>query len=575
MPYYLSLQYSAIQKTVLRHDRLWSIAGMSQGLARLNEVDLPDIVRKNNGEVLVAGGGKFTAKFVAEGEAGTAAQVTAEANAAQALREIRKAVATAFPMLEFQMSEVVAANDFADAKAGKRTERPDVAGIGPENNDADGGKNAKGILDFINEQKRTFRGFVTTYMPHLAICGECGEYPAESTFFYKSEGGRIYLCRICYEARNRAWTNLGKIAEGMTNEDTNGDYVMKERDVKSPRRVLTTLESIYHGYLTAVPSAKECELLLDFADMFPEPDDVDKAARRRMAVWFSDLNNMNQKVPIWLAQPEDKILHTFDQVKAVNIEVIVDALTKTFPNPKETVLPFRLVVAGGDDLCLVMPEEYILAFVQNLAAAVDEKVAELEKKGANPLSVKWLKEHADPNKDKEKDGIKPYSFGGAFVIASLHTPFKKIHALGEERLAESKKETDRWGNSVNWRIMAEENAVSEDLFKFERPLFVSKPEKTPAKMQDRLTFNDYIALCEKHADISSSHRFAVLARVQQFPEDQGGFAKALKMLDGATRSKSFSGLLDEEKLKHNGQPDPARFATLLELLTIKSQGGEP
>lgn len=30
--FYVSLQYSAIQKTVLRHDRLWSMAGVSQML---------------------------------------------------------------------------------------------------------------------------------------------------------------------------------------------------------------------------------------------------------------------------------------------------------------------------------------------------------------------------------------------------------------------------------------------------------------------------------------------------------------------------------------------------------------
>jgi hypothetical protein len=64
--YYFALQYSAIQETVLRHDRLWSIAGISQILSRMNEIELPAIVehRDIGEEVLVAGGGKFTARFL-------------------------------------------------------------------------------------------------------------------------------------------------------------------------------------------------------------------------------------------------------------------------------------------------------------------------------------------------------------------------------------------------------------------------------------------------------------------------------------------------------------------------------
>lgn len=67
MPYYFSLQYSAIQKTIMRHNRLWSIAGISHGLAHLNEVTLPTIIKNHSGDVLVAGGGKFMARFDNDG----------------------------------------------------------------------------------------------------------------------------------------------------------------------------------------------------------------------------------------------------------------------------------------------------------------------------------------------------------------------------------------------------------------------------------------------------------------------------------------------------------------------------
>ncbi len=57
--HYFSLQYSAIQKTALRHDRLWSIAGISQILSVMNELELPKITEDNGGDVLVAGGGEI------------------------------------------------------------------------------------------------------------------------------------------------------------------------------------------------------------------------------------------------------------------------------------------------------------------------------------------------------------------------------------------------------------------------------------------------------------------------------------------------------------------------------------
>jgi len=136
--HYFSLQYSAIQKTALRHDRLWSIAGISQILSVMNELELPKITEDNGGDVLVAGGGKFTARFEEKGRAETARD------------EIIKIVSTMLPMLEFQYSEIAAAATLKEAKE-------------------------KGLIDGLNEQKRRFRGYGVTFNPHLEVCEECGE----------------------------------------------------------------------------------------------------------------------------------------------------------------------------------------------------------------------------------------------------------------------------------------------------------------------------------------------------------------------------------------------------------------
>jgi len=146
MNYYLSLQYSAIQKTVLRHDRLWSIAGISNMLARLNEIDMPSIAENHGGKAIVAGGGKFTARFPDQGKAD------------EARRECVKKLSTTLPMLEFQVSEKSWSGESFNKLA----------------NDSN---SPNPVIMELNEQKRAFRGYAVSFNPHMKLCEECGEYP--------------------------------------------------------------------------------------------------------------------------------------------------------------------------------------------------------------------------------------------------------------------------------------------------------------------------------------------------------------------------------------------------------------
>ena len=516
MYYYLSLQYSAIQKTVLRHDRLWSIAGISNTLARLNEIDLPDIAVHHGGTAIVAGGGKFTARF------------RDEASAVAARSECVRLLSTTLPMLEFQVSDIVSADTFTEAIA---------------NNN---------IIKSVNEQKQSFRGYASCYLPHLAVCAECGEYPAETRFSISVKEGLKwkdrYICRTCKTANDGAKIDFSKL-----NSDTT-----------------TTLEQVYLEYLKAVPDACHCQALQNFDDMFPDDGDTGgKTSKKRMAVWFSDLNNMNQKVPVWLGQNENEILNTFKTVKEVNIAVVATALAATFPAPGDSFLPFRVVVAGGDDLCMVMPEQYLLNFATNLAQAVTDKINELDADLNNPLNTAWLQDRVRPDVNGVRPTVKPYSFGGSFVLASLHTPFRAIHALGEELMSQAKVKSDRHGNAINWRIMAEDGAVAETLLNFERPLFVDRPATVPAEW-DKLTFAEYLELRKEFKAVSGSHRFAIVDRLIRFGNDPEKLTAELKKYDSNLRLKSFSGLLTEKKLQRDNVLAPERLATLLELMSINN-----
>lgn len=525
MRFYIYLQYSAIQKAVLRHDRLWSIAGMSQALSRLNEVDLPAIVSRFNGKTFVAGGGKFTARLEAEDKA------------SQAREEIIKLLTTTLPLLEFQISEVIPAESLAKAQEPKIKE--------------DGSVEYPGIINALNEQKRCFRGYGLTFNPHFMVCKECGEYPAVKK---KHKDEAKFVCSICLYAEEVADIKL----QGL--KDT--------ADIK-----LTSIEKIYKKYAGEINEDKAA-IPTNFEDLFPF-DENSEEGKKRLAVWSSDINGMGDKVTVWLRQEEDKIKETFDKVKDVNITIVSTALKETFPTDKlikkdKTYIPFRLIVAGGDDLCIVMKDKDILKFVKNISNALNDEIKGL--KDNHPLNLSWLKDAREKEQEENKkadkqEDFKPHSFGGSFIVTPIHTPFKKLHHAAEELMSTAKKETGRQGNSVNWLIMsADEKPERERLLGFEKPLFIDK------ESGDKLTFNDYMKLAEKYKNLSGSHTQQIVGKMIEFRK----YENPEKLLDtwlkrkpaASKETSKINELLHEKDLQENGGLNLRRLATLLELMSI-------
>jgi len=538
--FYFSLQFSAIQKTVLRHDRLWSMAGISQILSMINELELPRITQGNDGDVLVAGGGKFTAKFPDEQKAQNAAD------------EMVKAVTTTLPMLEFQYSPIIEAGSLVQAKD-------------------------TGLIKILLEQKQQFRGYGITYNPHLEVCDECGEYPAVETSYQGNE--KSSLCRICFQAR-KATSDLKNILSRYNQNKT-----------------LTSLERIYARYWARL-SRKDKQLQVpsipkDFEKIFPRAKenkekknketeaDHDAKERVRMAVWLSDANNMNGKVPVWLSQDDDLIPKIFKQVQEVNIKVVSGALETVFgpetwnEHDDGLFLPFRLVVAGGDDLCLVMPEEYILDFTLHFSNKVSEAVGGLQED--HFLHESWLESHRDPEKQKDPPG--PYCFGASFVVTALHTPFKAIHSLGETLMSTAKEVTKREADSVNWQILnVDEEADDAALLIFEKPVFIQNKQNSGehrSAIADRHTFERYLDSMRDYLEILSSSQMKNAASA--LVAANGDSAKAeLILVKSAVgvKKEGLTKLLSDKSLRTNeghGKPrlDLPKIATLLELINIK------
>lgn len=541
--YYFSLQYSAIQKTVLRHDRLWSIAGISQILSELNEIKLPGIARAANNDpstenIIVAGGGKFTAVF------------DAPEKADNAKRKIIRLISTTLPMLEFQASGVIEAADFAEAKKEKKIE----------------GKDYPGIIEELSLAKKHLRGYGVTFNPHLKLCEECEEYPAVIDR-YNPDNDKEYVCSVC---------DLSKRAAGIEIQalfDKHGN----------PKEDLTTIRKIYALYIKNLPDEPDKPSApLDFDDLFPGKDDV-SGKGRRIAVWFSDLNNMNSKVPLWLNQDEADIFKTFQTVKEKNVDILVEALKETFGGNSlirkkdkkgrdKTFVPFRLIVAGGDDLCIVMSDKYVMNFARKYSEAVKSGIDGL--KGDHPLSSEWLINKADeyykdkPEADKKEPG--PYCFGGSFVVTSVHTPFKKLHEIGDELMKEAKEKTGRSWNGLNWLVMAsDEGAVSEKMMKFEKPVLVDNPAGKEKKT-GHLYFSDYIDLCDKFNGMSNSQIQQIAGKIMHEPDRTATWLK--RHPDSRRKTTAIYKILDDPLLNHGGRLLTGRLATLLELLSLS--GGD-
>jgi len=525
MSFYFALQYSAIQKAVLRHDRLWSMAGISQTLLQLNEIDLPSLAKDHYGDVLVAGGGKFTASFSTKPQAEKARQV------------IVKTIATTLPMLEFQYSEILEAESLKDARQ-------------------------KNLVIGLAEQKRRFRGYGLTYNPHFKVCEECGEYPATEVRHRKKE--KDHLCRFCFQAKG-ILPRLGTIQNIPVSE-------------------MTSIEKIYLKYLDLMEVSAEIRKTLripdDFERLFPHRQKAGETEngddRRRMAVWLSDTNNMNTKVPTWLSQDDKEVPLIFHALTKAYVDIAAAALKTAFPqkswntHPEEgKFLPFRLIVAGGDDLCIVMAEEFVLDFAMALSKSYNEKIESFQE--GDYLSMAWLEKHQQKDRSVSPG---PFSFGGAFVITPIHTPFKLIHELGETLMGKAKKTTDRQANSLDWRILSvEEKSVADEILAFEKPVFIHPPVSIPAAMSDTLNLQNYLELRIIYRDILSGSQIKNIASALiKAKQDPIHLERLLVKVAYAGMEKGVKYLLADCEFRKGRTPDgeltPGRIATLLELLTI-------
>jgi len=485
-------------------------------LSKLNEIEMPDIAKRNSGTVLISAGGKFTASF----RDLTSAQRAKEA--------IIKMLSTTLPMLEFQCSEIVAADTLRSA-------------LRKEDN--------RGLIEQLSESKRCFRGYGYTYNPHLQVCDECGEYPSEHGWDSNSR-----ICRFCHESFEHSKIN----PLAVTSSDT-----------------LTSIERIYREFLKQFPPDSQPHIPRNFENLFTTSNNGKET--QRMAVWASDINNMGDKIPLWLSVDEENINGLLSRVTDFNIKFITSALIDTFrtatvrsEEDEREYIPFRIIIGGGDDLCIVMNSKYILPFTLALSRSLHRLMENEVKVDKNhPLNIDYLESLRERLKFGKE--LKPHSFGGAFVVVPLHTPFRKIHQLSESLMKEAKKKTQRMGNSVNWRVLStDEQPVLESLIPLDKPLFIEKRD-------DYITFEDYYEMTESFSSLSSSYIQQVVSRGVEIASEAESAEESGKMLEtflkrmpaaSGDRDSLHNKLILEPRLRKDGTLSVSRLFTLFELIRL-------
>jgi hypothetical protein len=505
MLFYISLQFSAIQATINRHDRLWSIAGISRILQEINEVKLKETALKieESSSILLSGGGKFTVGF------------STEENACIFREKALKIISTALPMLEFQISDIFEGANFKEIR--------------------------EHILDQLKNRKKALRGYSVTFNPHLYQCDECGEFPAES---FHAENK---ICRICKNSRDSVYRH--------TSYGSN----------KATCSIDAICAKIFER------SQDKLQIPYEFEDLFKNREDANES--RRIAVWFSDLNSMKDRVSIWNNQDENKILECFDKFKKFVVDWIGDTINSTFESvyndSERKFFPFRIIVAGGDDLCIVMDEKYILSFTGNLSKIFYKKLNSLNHD--HPLSDKWLKEEWEKlfkNNSAKQLAIKPFSFGGSFVITHYKTPFKKIYDFGEELMKQAKQESKRQYNCVNWAVIFGDE--SEKQFHFEKPLPIVNDDKK--EHLNLWSLEDYLSFIKSNrSHLTSSQMNKIVKEISHNNTEE--LLKIFRQNYCKDTANLYQKIMDE-KYFYNFSENmlyPNRILTLFELTQIKGE----
>jgi len=367
--YLLAAEADKIQDLIFRASRLREVIGGSQLLSRFCDV-VPQKLLPASAEIIVSDGGSFRVLFDSEDSA---------------------------RLFGDQLSEV-----YQCATGGTLT----VAEPVPMNeNFKEATKEANQAL---RQAKRHRKGFsAIPHLPYAAFCASCGVGLAVTYSARPGETRGQYLCKDCRAKRDESdlasatdpGSFLQEFFETVLDEDWHSyHWPGKRKDVKEDREPDPPMDVArfdprdYIAYIVADGNS--------MGEVFGKCDSMDQLRS------FS--KKLKPTVYASLAEPIEYLLRRAEEEKDQ---------TKL-----SSFLPVLPLIAGGDDLFILLPAPWVLNFAHRFAKAYEKKMGQL------------IKEQRIQDAD-------PPTIAVAVVICKAKYPYYLAHQRGEELLKQAKHVT--------------------------------------------------------------------------------------------------------------------------------------
>ncbi len=543
MKYLLAAEADRIQDLLFRSSKLREVAGGSLLLSRFCEA-MPALLAEQlsigDMEVITHGGGSFYLTFKTETNARRFGPALAEAYA----RVLGGTLSYAEPV------EIVDDKKYRDASKSA-------------------GKN-------LRQAKRSGAIAAMEQMPYIAFCESCGVGLAEAHEMRFAAEDNHYYCHAC---RAKAAEYASQNKQGFL-QAFNRDVIVEE----------TIFECV--NWQKDEQAQKQCDRTIETegSTLHDEPEDIATYdARTYVAYIVADGNGMG-KVFSQCNAEQAKALSQFMDIalrRALAKAMRVFRENQVYKGKEDKRIPAMPLIMGGDDLFALVPAPFALDITGRMCAEfqamMTDFVHELDFKDENgkPLVI---------------------TMSAAVVICKANYPYYLAHALGEERLSETKRVVKALAAKEHLNLSAvdfevvfssqlEKKASAGDVRATLRPYWVTDhplPEGWGLKLQTLLDARRHLAqalasrrrsqLRALFDDLSDQENWnrdikALLARIEPGwenpkpdanPEDQAKLfplTTTLKDLGGIEMSTwlAINRLFDDKIWQGHGMGDLLRF----------------
>jgi hypothetical protein len=382
MKYLLAAEADRIQDLLFRSSKLREVAGGSLLLSRFCE-EMPELLAGQLGigdmKVITHGGGSFYLTFDTEANARRFGPALAEVYA----RALGGTLSYAEPVGYAEDPEYVNASKEA-------------------------GKN-------LRQAKRSGAVAAMEQMPYIAFCESCGVGLAEAHEMRFAAEDSHYYCHTC---RVKAAEYASHHQQGFL-QAFNRDVIVEEAIFEQP------------DWQDDKGNSQQCDALIEREgfSLLDEPEDIATYdARNYVAYIVADGNGMG-KIFSQCNAEQAKALSQFMDIalrRALAKAMRVFRENQIYTDKEDKRIPAMPLIMGGDDLFALVPAPFALDIAGRMCAEFQAMMTSFVDK------LDFKDENGEPL-------VITITMSAAVVICKANYPYYLAHALGEDRLGETKR----------------------------------------------------------------------------------------------------------------------------------------